>query len=61
MDSNVIDMLPGTRFRIDAHPRAELCDEAGLLLVAARLCGSIDGEWNVELTALPLANASRPA
>ncbi|HHH11273.1 MAG TPA: type VI secretion system tip protein VgrG, partial [Sorangium sp.] len=57
MSSNVIDMPPGTRFRIDTHERESLCDDAGLLLVGATIEGDVNGEWAVALEAIPIADA----
>lgn len=45
--SNAFDLMPGSLFQMEGHPRADLGEDARLLVVEAMLEGSVDGEWSL--------------
>jgi type VI secretion system secreted protein VgrG len=59
--TNVIDLAPGSVFRVDNHPHASLAGGARLLAVAQTLEGSIGGEWTTRGRGVFASEPFRPA
>ena len=61
LETNAIDLRPGTVFSIEGHPRPELDPRVGLLVTSLSIDGSPDGEWTTRVEAVPATEPYRPA
>ncbi|MGK4004221.1 type VI secretion system tip protein TssI/VgrG [Sorangium sp. So ce1036] len=59
--TSALDLLPGTVFAVDGHPRPELDPGVGLLVTSLSIEGRARGGWSVSGTAVRASAPYRPA
>ncbi len=61
LDTNAVDLAPGTVFHVHGHPHPDLGEGAALLVTHFALSGSETGDWTFSLTGQPAADKHKPA
>ncbi|MGK3991688.1 type VI secretion system tip protein TssI/VgrG [Sorangium sp. So ce1024] len=51
--TNTLDVLPGSIFSVEGHPRAELDPRVGLLVTSLSIDGAPRGDWTIRGEAIP--------
>ncbi|AUX24893.1 uncharacterized protein SOCEGT47_054330 [Sorangium cellulosum] len=58
--TNALDLLPGSIFGVEGHPRPELDPRVGLLVTSLSIDGAPRGDWTIRGEAMPASAPYRP-